>query len=348
MKRLGIKILLGAALSVYSAAAFSINFSMREYNLNINPKLYTFKPDLSVSLQVGTTGIGVGLESRLNEWFRVRTGFDWTPHFEYPMQFTIQVGKKGKQTEESLSRFNRMAGYLEDMTGFKIDQHVDMIGEPNFYNFRLLVDVFPFNNKKWYFTAGFHAGPSVIGRAHNRTEDMTTLMCVAMYNNIYDKVYDIEYNENSQLDGVFLGMELPPEINQRILDAGPMGMYVGDFNDRTDQEGNPEAFIMKPNDENMVKAEMKVNSFRPYIGAGYSGLIDKRNDRLKFSANLGIMFWGGTPKVYTHEDIYTHESTEIVSGLDNIIGQVGKYTDIVRRFNVFPILNISISYTLFK
>lgn len=333
--------MLAAALSVYSAAAFSIDFNFREYNLNINPKLYTFKPDLSVSFQAGTTGIGIGLESRLNEWFRVRTGFDWVPHFEFPMQFTIQVGKDGKQTEESRSRFNRLAGYLEDMTGFQIDQHVDMIGEPNFYNFKLLIDVYPFTNKKWYITAGFHAGPSVIGRAHNRTEDMTTLMCVAMYNSIYEKVYDIEYNEDSQLDGVFLGMELPPAINQRILDAGRMGMYVGDFIDRTDQEGNP-AYIMEPNDENMVKAEMKVNPFRPYIGAGYSGLIDKRNDRLKFSANLGVMFWGGTPKVYTHD------GTEIVSGLDNIIGQVGKYTDIVRHVKAFPILNISISYTLFK
>ena len=87
---------------------------------------------------------------------------------------------------------------------------------------------------------------------------------------------------------------------------------------------------------------MKVDPFRPYIGAGYNGLIDKKNDRLKFAIDCGIMFWGGTPKVYTHD------GTEIIMGLDNVIGQVGKYTDIARRFKVFPMLNLSVSYTLFK
>ncbi|MBO7112765.1 MAG: hypothetical protein J6V75_02320 [Bacteroidaceae bacterium] len=325
MKYLGITTVLAAALSIG----------------NVTAKTFDFNPDFKVGFDAGTTGTGIVLESRINDMFGVRTGFDWVPHFEFPMQFTIQVGKDGKQTEESRSKFNRLAGYLEDMTGFKIDQHVDMIGEPNFYNFKLLVDVYPFNNKKWYFTAGFYAGPSVIGRAYNRTEDMTTLMCVAMYNSIYEKVWDIEYNEDSELDGVFLGLELPPSINQKILESGRMGMYVGDYNDRTDQDGNP-AYIMEPDGDNMVKAEMKVDPFRPYIGAGYNGLIDKKNDRLRFAIDCGIMFWGGTPKVYTHD------GTEIIMGLDNVIGQVGKYTDIARRFKVFPMLNLSVSYTLFK
>lgn len=339
MKKLGITILMAAALSVNSAAA--LPFSLEK--LSVNPELYAFNPDLKVTFETATTGIGIGLESRLNSYFGIRTAFDWVPHFEFPMQFTIQVGKNGKADSESRSRFNRMAGYLEDMTGFKIDQYVDMIGVPNFYNFKLLVDVYPFQNKKWHFTAGFYAGPSVIGRAYNRTEDMTTLMCVAMYNSIYDKVYDIEYNPyDTELDGVFMGMELPYEINSRILEAGRMGMFVGEYNDRTDLDGNPVPYIMEPDQDNMVKAEMKVNSFRPYLGAGYNGLIDKRNDRLKFAVDCGLLFWGGTPKVYTHD------STEIVSGLDNIIGQVGKYVDLVKPMKVFPIINVSVSYTLFK
>ena len=85
---------------------------------------------------------------------------------------------------------------------------------------------------------------------------------------------------------------------------------------------------------------MKVNSFRPYLGAGYNGLIDKKNERLKIAADWGIMFWGGSPKVYTHD------GTEIVDGLQNVIGQVGRYTDIARKFKVFPVLNLSVSYRL--
>jgi hypothetical protein len=341
MKKLGISLIMAAALFVNSAAALPLKLNLEK--LSVNPELYEFNPDLRVTFETATTGFGIGLESRLNSYLGIRTAFDWVPHFEFPMQFTIQVGKDGKQDSESRSRFNRMAGYLEDMTGFKIDQYVDMIGEPNFYNFKLLVDVYPFQNKKWYFTAGFYAGPSVIGRAYNRTEDMTTLMCVAMYNTIYDKIYDIEYNPyDTELNGVFMGMELPTQINERILEAGRMGMFVGEYKDQTDTDGKPVPYIMEPDQDNMVKAEMKVNSFRPYLGAGYNGLIDKRNERLKFAVDCGLLFWGGTPKVYTHD------GTEIVSGLDNIIGQVGKYVDLVKPMKVFPVINISVSYTLFK
>ena len=149
------------------------------------------------------------------------------------------------------------------------------------------------------------------------------------------KIYDIEDTADSELDGVFLGMELPPMINDKILNAGRMGMHVGDFPD-----GTP--YMMEPDENNMVKAEMKVNAFKPYLGAGYSGLIDKKNDRLHFAADAGVLFWGGTPKVYTHD------GTEIVQGLDNVIGQVGRYTKLVKPMKVFPVLNLSVSYRLFK
>ena len=299
-------LVLAAALSAGSAVAGTFDFN----------------PDLSVAVDAGSTGIGFEFESRLNELLQVRAGFDWMPHFEFPMHFSIEMGNDGDPgyDSEGRSRFDRMAGYLEDMTGFKIDQQVDMIGVPHFHNIKLLVDVFPFQNKHWYFTAGFYAGPSVIGRAYNRTEDMTTLMSVAMYNNIYDKVYDIEYNDESELDGVFLGLELPPVINEKILSAGRMGMHVGDFKDGS-------RYMMEPDENNMVKAEMKVNAFKPYLGAGFSGLIDKKNDRLNFAADCGIMFWGGSPRVYPHD------GTEITS-LNNLNGQVGRYVNISNKFKV--------------
>lgn len=321
-----------SALSAVSAKTFHVNF------------YFELDPDLNISIGTGTTGLGIGLDSHLNENVRVRTAFEWMPRFEYPMHFNIQVGEDGDPgyDAEGRSRFDRMAGYLEEMTGFKIDQQVDMIGVPSFYDFKLLFDVSPFKNKNWYFTAGFYAGSSVIGRAYNRTEDMTTLMSVAMYNNIYDKVYDIEYNDESELNGVFLGLELPPAVNNKILDSGRMGMRIGDYKGQTDENGKPVPYLMEPDQDNMVKAEMKVNSFKPYLGAGYSGTINKLNDRIRFSVDCGMMFWGGTPKVYTHD------GTEIVSELDNITSQISKYVDIIKPLKIYPILNLSISYRLTK
>lgn len=330
MKHLGITTVLAAALSMGNVTAKTLNSGL----------------DLNVAFDAGTTGIGVTLESRINSMLGVRAGFDWMPHFEFPMHFSIQVGEDGDPgyDEQGRSRFDRMAGYLEEMTGFKIDQQVDMTGVPHFHNFKLLADVYPFKNKHWYFTAGFYAGPSVIGRAYNRTEDMTTLMSVAMYNNIYQKVYEIEYNDETELEGVFLGLELPPMVNQKILDSGRMGMHVGDYRDRYTEDGKPKPYMMEPDQDNMVKAVMTVNSFKPYLGAGFDGLIDKKNDRLKFKADCGVMFWGGSPKVYAQPG--TDQETEITA-LDNLNGQVGKYVNISDKFKAFPVINLSISYRLY-
>lgn len=334
MKRIGITLIMAAALSINSAAALPFKFDMERFS--VNPDLYAFNPDLNITVEAGTTGIGFGVSSRVNDYFGVRTSFTWMPHFEFPMHFNIQVGEDGNPgyDSEGRSRFDRMAGYLYEMTGFEIDQQVDMIGEPHFHNFKLLVDVYPFRNKHWYFTAGFYAGPSVIGRAYNPTEDMTTLMSVAMYNTMYDKVYHIEVLDDDMYDGVFMGLEFPPEVNGKILGAGRMGMHVGDHKDGT-------IYMMEPDENNMVKAKMKVNSFKPYLGAGYDGLIDRNNERLHFSADCGILFWGGSPKVYTHD------GTEITS-LENLNGQVGKYINISNKFKVFPVINLSVSYRLFK
>lgn len=342
MKKFGITLIMAAALCLDSAAALPFRLDLDQFS--INPELYTFKPDLSVSFETGTTGIGVGLESRLNKYFGVRTSFTWMPHFEVPLHFRIQVGDDDNPNYDSQgrSRFERMASELEEITGFKISQQVEMIGEPNMYNFKLLIDVHPFKDKRWYITTGFYAGSSVIGRAQNRPEDMTTLIAAAMYNNIYDNVYDTEYNDDAEPHGVILGVELSKELTDKIFDAGRMGMHVGDYKDQTDINGKPVRYKMEPGADNMVKAEMVVNSFKPYLGGGFSGQISKNDDRIRFAVDCGIIFWGGTPK------IYTHDGTEIVHDLTNLNHQIEDYVKLIRPLKVFPLLNVSLTYRIFK
>ena len=334
---------MAAALCLNSAAALPFKFDLSQ--LSINPDLYAFNPDLSVSFETGTTGIGFGLESRLNQFFGVRTSFTWVPHFEVPLHFRLQVGDDDKPgyDSEGRSRFDRMADYLEEATSLKIDQQVDMTGTPNMYNFKLLIDVYPLNDKRWYFTTGFYAGPSVIGRAQNCAEDMPTLIAAAIYNNIYDNVYDSQHNNDCESHGAFMGLDLTQDITDKIFENGRMGMHVGDYKNRTDSKGKPVRYMMEPGQDNMVRAEMRVNSFKPYLGVGFNGgVIDRKNDRLNLTIDCGVLFWGGHPKVYTHD------GTEIVDGLTNINGQVGHYVDMVRPFEVFPVLNLTLAYRLFK
>ncbi len=286
---------------------------------------------LDIGVNLGSTGIGIELGTNISDYVALRMGFDFIPHFEYNMRFQIQVGdsiesKYDKDGNRIETRFDRMAGYMEQITGLKVDDEIEMIGEPHFNNFKLIADVYPFRNKKWYFSAGFYLSKSSIGKAYNRTEDMASLLAVSIYNNIYGKV--------EREEGIVEDLELPPDICDMILKAGRMGMHVGDFK----EDGT--RYMMVPDQDNMVKATLDVNAFKPYLGAGYTGTIG-HSQRLSFAVNAGVLFWGGTPKVYTHD------GTEIIGELTNIWGQVNNYIEIIKPFKVFPILNASISYRLF-
>ena len=311
---------------------------------------------LDVAVTLGSTGVGVELASPIGEFVQLRAGFEYMPKFDYPMTFDIQLGdnpesKYDDQGNRVQTKFDRMASLLEQFTGFKVNDEVDMIGQPTFNNFKLLVDVFPFRyNKHWHFTAGFHVGPSRIGKAFNTTEEMTSLLAVCMYNNMYQKVKNgepmfeypnpdyPEYNEQ---------IWLPYYMEERISAAGPMGIHIGDYaHDVTDEEGKiihskGESYMMVPNEEGMCKAEMKVNSFKPYLGFGYGGNLVKGDDRYKISFDCGALFWGGTPS------ITTHDGTDLTKDVENIRGKVGEYVDLAKEFKVFPVLNLRLSCRLF-
>ena len=85
--------------------------------------------------------------------------------------FPIEVGGEPAEKYDANgnrveSRFDRLAKTLKELTGYNVDNHVEMIGKPTMNNFKLLVDVFPFKtNKHWHFTAGFYLGPSQFARA---------------------------------------------------------------------------------------------------------------------------------------------------------------------------------------
>jgi len=285
--------------------------------------------NLDVGVTAGTTGVGVSVSSMATDWLRLRAGFDFVPHFEYDMDFEIQVGDTPESKYDAdgnrvETKFDRMAGYMYEITGLQIDDQVTMTGTPHFYNFQLIADFFPLRNKHWYVSAGIYSGSGTIGKAVNRTEEMTSLMAVAIYNNMYEKVVKEEE--------IFMGIELPPAISDKIIDAGRMGIHVGDY------ISDGSKYIMEPDQDNMVRATLEVNPVKPYLGAGYDGALSKRNDRLGLSVNCGILMWGGAPKVYTHD------GTELTTQLTNIYGQVDDYVKIVRKFKVYPAINVAFTY----
>lgn len=332
--------------------------------------------DFGVTL--GTTGLGFDVAMPANEWVRLRTGLSYTPKIEVPMTFGIQVGDDASTSQE---KFDRLSGYLTNFTGNQVKQEVDMIGRPTMWNWNFMVDVFPLkNNRHWHVTAGFYLGPSKAAESFNKTESMASLMAVDMFNHIYERVinspiltdpfYFYEHNVVKVLQdiqllrdlGLINSLDLPAELNnyyldpdknivktayQNIANYGRMGVHLGVYKrDIVDENGNiihkkGEAYVMEPDENSMVWADMKVNSFKPYIGIGYDGKLLKNDERLHIGFDAGIMFWGGTPQ------LKAHDGTDLINDVEDIPGKVGDYVNVMSKFKVYPMANLRISYRLF-
>ena len=274
---------------------------------------------LDIGVTLGTTGVGVDVATPLSEQFRVRAGFSFVPEFDVKMNFDMD-GENG-------SNVNSVADKFADLTGLAIDDNIDMIGQPNIFNGNLLVDFYPIKNVNFHVTAGFYVGSSRIASACNAIEDMATLVSASMYNNIYD---NIEAGEP-----IFGDVYLSPELEEKFLSYGRMGVHLGN---RVDT-GEP--YIMEPDENSTVKVDVFVNSFKPYLGVGYGGKLAKNNDCVRIAFDAGVMFWGGAPKVVTHDGV------DLVRDVENIGGKVGEYISIAKALQVYPVLNLKLSFRVF-
>lgn len=333
---------------------------------------------LDFGVTAGTTGIGFDVAMPVGNYVKLRTGFSVVPRIEVPMTFGIQVGEDASTSQE---KFDRLSGYLHNFTGNDVKQEVEMIGRPKVWNWNVLVDVYPLkNNRHWHVTAGFFLGPSKVAEAYNKTESMASLMAVSMFNNLYERVIkspvltDPDYFlSNSALDviqdiqllrdlGLVNSKEFPVELSKIWLDPdrnviktayqnlaayGRMGVQLGKYShDIVDEEGNVvhkkgDPYLLEPDEDSMVKADMKVNSFKPYIGVGYEGRLLKNNDRLNIGFDAGVMLWGGTPH------LTAHDGTDLIHDVYDIPGKVGDYVNAIEKFKVYPVANLRIAYKLF-
>jgi hypothetical protein len=311
---------------------------------------------LDASVTLGTTGIGFDVASPVGDYAQLRVGYAFMPSFHKSMFFNVQVGDKPENKYDASgnrveTKFDKMTGVLKQVTGYQIDEQVEMIGVPTYNNLKVLVDVFPFKqDKRWHVTAGFFLGPSKIAKAYNATEAMPTLMAVSIYNTMRDKTLA---SYNSYMSGetfvpepIFTykfsngfiyeigGPRLIESLATRFNSYGRMGMHVGDYDD-----GTP--YLMEPGDDGMVRADVKVNAFKPYFGAGYGGRLLKDNDRFHIAVDLGAMFWGGSPH------IVTHDGTDLTRDVSDISGKVGSYVRLAKKFKVFPVLDVRLVYSIF-
>jgi len=283
-------------------------------------------------------------------------GYEFMPPFHVGVNFPVEVGgepaeKFDEQGHRVESRFDRLAKNLKELTGYDVDDHVEMIGKPTMNNFKLLFDVFPFkNNKHWHFTAGFYIGPSQFARADNSMEAMTSLMAVDMYNHIYERV---DYSNTTgkpiidiSIGGVPFAPMLDPNQMQSVLSNGIMGFTLGQYKeDVYSPEGllihaKGSNYVMEPGEDHQVHVYAKSNVVKPYLGFGYGGRLVKGRDDWKVSFDAGVMFWG-------KPDLYTHDGTNLAKDVENISGKVGDYVKFFKGLVVYPSVSVRFTKTIF-
>lgn len=117
------------------------------------------------------------------------------------------------------------------------------------------------------------------------------------------------------------------------MNMDALKIHIGDFK-------NGEPYIMQPAQDGKVRAKAKTNPFKPYLGFGYSGAIDKEQ-RWNIGVEAGVLFWGGAPQVILHDGVNMNKD------LVNVRGKVGDYLNVMKALPVYPLINFKISYSFF-
>ena len=320
--------------------------------------------NLDVSVTAGTTGIGIDVASKIGDYVQLRAGYEYMPRFNKSIYFPIEVGGEPARKYDAdgnriESRFDRLSKALTQVTGFEVQDEVEMIGKPTVNNFKFLVDVFPFKqNKHWHFTAGFYWGPSEFAYAENSTQAMMSLLAVGMYNQLHYKIT----NNLPVYDGVT--PDILKEKKAVFEEYGRMGFPLGQYTHdvygyypRTVYgkygkviheageygllHSKGDTYMMEPDTDGMVKVSARSNPFKPYLGFGYGGRLLKNRDDWHVSFDAGAMFWGGTP------DLITHDGTNLTQDIENVSGKVGDWIDFLGGIKVYPVLSVRFTKTIF-
>ena len=320
------KILVTAIMLCSSFFAANAQFEASEQ------KAFSFR-HLDFGISAGTTGLGFDLALPFHEQFRVRAGFSFIPRFDKTVNFGIDGSGQYEDESFFLDNFNKITENISDLTGLNIKNNVDMIATSSFNNGHLLVDFYPIKKNAFKVTAGFYWGRSKIASACNSTEDMSTLLGASMYNKLYEKVENYEpiFGDPAQGTDIYLD----PELEMTILDIGRLGFHVGD------RVEDGKAYMMEPDENSTVKVNVFANSFKPYLGVGYGGKLTNKPNAPMLEFDAGMLFWGGSPRIITHEGV------DLARDVENIGGKVGRYVNFMKAIKVYPVLNLRLSFNLF-
>jgi hypothetical protein len=158
--------------------------------------------------------------------------------------------------------------------------------------------------------------------------------------------------------GFFAGNKTLVEVNNKeafVKDnyKGKAGIELGEYNPANPQSES--RYTMMTDAEGNVKAELKVNSFKPYLGIGFGRAVPRK--RIGLQLDLGVQFWG-KPELesnFSYVDRQTGENVTRYEAIkkNRITNQDKDYQDLkdavktIQKIGVYPVLNLRINGRIF-
>ena len=287
---------------------------------------------LAIGIGIGTEGASLDLALPIGHYVQLRAGMSYLPSIKLTKHFDAsQTGSTGT------SNFDSITSILHDITGLQFDEQIDMKATTQLWNGKILVDIFPFKKKNWFFSAGVYFGPKQVLHIENAAEDMGTLIALSTFNNIYNKVEDAIANDNPAQ--IFGDISLTPQMMDQIMSIGRLGIAVGTYKQTTESHQAGDIYNMVPDENGMIKLDVRSNVVRPYVGFGYRTAIS-RDKRSFFSVDAGILCWGTLKMI-------THDGTNLIKEVDVTNPMLKQYTDVVNHMKVYPAINIRFTRQIF-
>ena len=287
---------------------------------------------LAIGIGIGTEGASLDLALPIGNYVQLRAGMSYLPSIKLTKHFDAsQTGSTGT------SNFDSITSILHDITGLQFDEQIDMKANTQLWNGKILVDVFPFRKKNWFFSAGLYVGPKQVMHIENAAEDMGTLIALSTFNNIYNKVEDAVANDNPAQ--IFGDISLTPQMMDQILSMGRLGIAVGTYKHTSESHQAGDIYNMIPDENGMIKLDVRSNIVRPYVGFGYRTAIS-RDKRSFFSVDAGILCWGTLKMI-------THDGTDLIKEINVTNPMLKRYTDAVNHLKVYPSVNIRFTRQIF-
>jgi len=299
-----------------------------------------FEPHLGVSAGVGTTGITIDASATLNSYLGARFGIDIMPKITVKTDLNLGIEDKtqGKSVTEMSKYIDQLNEQIDVWNGThpsdrmehidknilpngEIPNKLDVEGKLTNTTWHFLVDVYPFGGvSSFHVTAGAYFGPEKIISVYNKTDGFMTP--INQWNNA---IQTAEANPSSTLNTLVV----------QPYNLSMIGAELGDY------------FITpNPSDNGNVEANIKVNSFRPYLGVGFGRAVPKGRVGCQF--DLGVQFWG-TPKVYA--PTYDKNAKKYLSDTElkeeNAGGDAGGVIKTISKVSVYPVLNFRLIGRIF-